>query len=194
MVVRDLGSTTNTPRHPEYVEALGGLANRVTARDGGRLSRVHGGGTAMTRPEFWLSDGWALPEMSRNWSELRSTGKNGLEGRLGRRFTVGGMVQPLHPAEPVDPPELLRGRRLSLAGRAARLRNGGGMGKRCRPRTGRSKATFVESARNSTPDRATVGRRSYGPARIFGDVWEWTAGALTVGYPGFRAVSEGALG
>ena len=81
-----------TPRHPEHVAAFA-LADRlVTNRE--FLAFMEDGG--YSRPEFWLSDGWAARSRNRWEAPLYWEA----EGGRWRVFTLAGM-QDLDPCEPV---------------------------------------------------------------------------------------------
>jgi ergothioneine biosynthesis protein EgtB len=126
------------------------------------------------RPEFWLSDGWALAQREAWHAPLYWQ-----DG--GRLFTLQGL-RPIHPAEPVAHVSFYEaaayaawvGKRLPTEFEwEAVARN--------LPLTGR----FLDLA--ALHPRAA---NSALPAQMFGDVWQWTRSSYDP-YPGFRAF-EGA--
>jgi ergothioneine biosynthesis protein EgtB len=163
-----------TPRHRVCVDPYQ-LANRPVSNGEFRLFVQDGG---YDEPRLWLSDGWtsAQHEGWRRplyWSE-------GLDSE----FTLGGRRE-LDPDSPVchvsyyeaDAFARWAGARLPTEAEWELAATG-------RPMAGNLLDTDVLHP-TSTADGGT-------PAKLFGDVWEWTASPYTA-YPGFRP-ADGALG
>lgn len=140
-----------------------------------------------TRPEYWLSDGWAWVKRERIEAPLywRREG-DGADLTDWRAFALDGL-HPIHPAAPVthiahyeaDAYARWAGARLPTEAEwedAARLLD---------PAAG----TQLDAA---GPVRPRAAAWSDSPGQMFGDVWEWT-GSAYLPYPGF-APAEGAVG
>lgn len=171
------GFDNEFPRHTVALQPFE-LATRLTT-NGEFIEFIEDGG--YTRPELWLSDGWAMAQ-SEGWAAPFYW-----EKRDGRwfTFTLWGM-RPVDPAAPVchvsyyeaDAYASWTGYRLpreaewEVASRAAS-----------------TEGAFMESGSfHPMPLR----RADHHLAQMFGDVWEWTASPYAP-YPGFRTLG-GALG
>ena len=173
-------STTRSPRHTRPSSSRSRLADRpVTC--GEWLAFIDDGGYG--RAELWLSDGWATVQAD-GWDAPLYWLDDGDGWSV---FTLDG-PQPVDPAEPGVPRQLLRGRRLRPLGRrpaADRGRVGGGG-----PRSGRSRGDSSTCAgRIRLPARPFVGERAALPLRR-------RVGVDRVGLPpvpGFRPAA-GAVG
>jgi ergothioneine biosynthesis protein EgtB len=167
------------PRHRALVPAFALASRPVTNAEFAAF--VEAGG--YERPEWWLSDGWAAV-CTEGW-RAPAYWERGAAGW--RRFGLGGL-RPLELDAPVchlsfyeaDAYARFAGARLpteaewETAAAAA-------------PVAGR----FVEDgALEPAPLGPDEGRDA--PARLFGDVWEWTASPY-VAYPGYRPAA-GAIG
>jgi ergothioneine biosynthesis protein EgtB len=163
-----------TPRHRVWVDPYQ-LANRPVTNDEFRRFINDGG---YDEPRLWLSDGWASAQREGwrrplYWSE-------GLDSE----FTLGGRRE-LDPDSPVchvsyyeaDAFARWAGARLPTEAEWELAATG-------RPVAGN---LLVADVLHPTP--ACNGER---PAKLYGDVWEWTASPYTA-YPGFRP-ADGALG
>jgi ergothioneine biosynthesis protein EgtB len=153
------------------------LADRPVT-NGEWLSFMEDGGYG--RPEFWLSDGWAVV-ISQGWqSPLYWFREPGTEGPW-LQFTLSG-VRPVDPDEPVchvsyyeaDAFAHWTGMRLPTEGEWETV------------------ATANPDGDNFLGEAAPHPRPAVTTSALLGDVWEWTASAYTA-YPGFRA-APGAVG
>ncbi len=143
------------------------------------MARVHGGG-GYRRPEFWLSDGWAVVN-AEHWEAPLYWFRDPERTDRWLQFTLAG-VHPVDPDEPVchvsyyeaDAFAHWTGLRLPTEGEWETVAVSSGEGN-----------NFLSSApahpRPALSDNA-----------MFGDVWEWTSSAYSP-YPGFRA-APGAVG
>lgn len=171
------GFDNEFPRHHVQLEPFE-LASRLTT-NGEYLAFIEDGG--YSRPELWLSDGWALLNEQRWETPLYWEKRDG----QWYAFTLWGL-RPLDPAAPVchvsyyeaDAFASWAGARLpreaewEIAASSATV-----------------EGTFVESGSfHPLPLRSDAA----GNAQMFGDVWEWTSSAYAP-YPGFRTLS-GSLG
>jgi len=141
------------------------------------------------RPELWLADGWGTAR-SEGWkSPLYWVPFKG----TWQRFSLGGLVE-LDPSAPVchisyyeaDAYARWIGKRLPTETEweiAA-------VGENMSPLADVSTANLLENGLLD-PTAPTWGD-GYGPAQMFGDVWEWTQSPYTP-YPGYKA-SSGAIG
>jgi ergothioneine biosynthesis protein EgtB len=179
--IREIGATgkhfcfdNETPRHRTLVEPFA-LADRPVV-NGEYREFIRAGG--YRRPEFWLSDGWAIVKGDRwmrplYWSESLDT-----------EFTLAG-EQALHPNAPVchlsyyEADAFARWAGARLPSEAEWEVAAAGM-----PLAGN--LLNNEQLHPRPPSDAP------GLKQLFGDVWEWTASAYGP-YPGFRA-AQGALG
>jgi ergothioneine biosynthesis protein EgtB len=171
-----------TPRHKVWLEPFRLATRPVTC--GEFLEFIEAGG--YRRPEFWLSDGWAMVR-AQGWDAplywLREAGGWSL-------FTLSGLCR-LNPAEPVchvsffeaDAFAKWAGKRLPTEAEweiaAEGLSVSGNFADR---RQFHPRAEGAPAAADGRPM----------PRQMFGDVWEWTASPY-IPYPRFRA-AEGAVG
>jgi ergothioneine biosynthesis protein EgtB len=175
---RGFAFDSETPRHP-IVLAPHALANRCVTNAEWQAFIADGG---YTRPELWLSDGWAWVKRERIDAPLYWRQRDG----YWLQFALDGL-RPLHPAAPVahvshyeaDAYARWADARLPTEAEwesaAADLDPAAG--------------TQLDAA---GPVRPRAAHWSSSPRQMFGDVWEWTASAF-LPYPGFRPV-EGAVG
>ncbi|HEY7423764.1 MAG TPA: ergothioneine biosynthesis protein EgtB [Gemmataceae bacterium] len=166
------------PRHRVFVESFQ-LASRLVSSGEYRAFIEDGG---YQRPEFWLSDGWAV-RRAEDWQAPLYWERHGASWFS---MTLGGL-QPLRDADAVchvsyyeaDAFARWAGARLPTEAEwetAAR---------EC-PLEG----TFLDGEHlHPRPVSASVGE---GPAQMFGEVWQWTASPY-IAYPGYR-LPEGAFG
>jgi ergothioneine biosynthesis protein EgtB len=153
------------PRHEVLLRPFRLASRPVTC--GEYQSFIDDGG--YTRPEFWLSDGWAMAQ-SEGWTAPLYW----MDER--KMFTLNG-IRPVSPDEPVTHVSLYEaaayaawaGKRLptefeweAIAGREE------------------VKGHFLDPM-NVHPHAATAG----GLTQLFGDVWEWTRSSYDP-YPGFK--------
>jgi ergothioneine biosynthesis protein EgtB len=163
-----------TPRHRVLLQEHALASRCVTNAE--YLEFVRDGG--YSKPELWLSDGWATV-LAERWSRPLYW-----QDDLEHEFTLGGL-RPLDPATPVvhlsyfeaDAFARWAGARLPTeaeweAAAAAQPVDG----------------NFADSGALH-PQRAADRQ---GVAQLYGDVWEWTASPY-VAYPGFRPLA-GSLG
>ena len=168
-----------SPRHRVYLERYA-LASRPI-RNGEFAAFIEEGG--YSRPEFWLSEGYAKLQETRwraplYWMKHQDRWWN---------FTLAGL-RPVRMEEPVchisyfeaDAFARWAGCRLPSEAEWERAAED-------QPVEG----NFLEAGRFH-PDAAPSGTGSGGPIQLFGDVWEWTASAYHP-YPGFR-IADGAIG
>jgi len=167
------------PQHQVYVQPFA-IANRPVS-NAEYLSFMRDGG--YENAALWLSDGWDKVKTERWNSPLYWEQKDG----EWQQFTLSGLrsIDPQAPVTHVsyyeaDAYASWTGARLPREAEwevvAATL-----------PVCG----NFVECNRLH-PGGVRADTKSVGPARMFGDVWEWTSSPY-VAYPGYHAV-EGALG
>ncbi|RUL89608.1 ergothioneine biosynthesis protein EgtB [Tautonia sociabilis] len=166
------------PRHRQFVPAFRIASRPVT--NGEFLEFIADGG--YSRPNHWLSDGWAAVqqlgwEAPLYWERVDGSWCT---------FTLAGML-PVNPAEPVchlsyyeaDAFARWAGARLPTEAEwetAADVAIAG---------------NFADSGRFHPAPAPSLAPNDE-PAQLFGDVWEWTASAY-LPYPGFRP-SAGAVG
>jgi len=168
-----------SPRHRVFLRGFRLASRPVT--NGEYLAFMEDGG--YDRPELWLSDGWATCQ-GRDWKAPLYWENQGRDWLM---MTLGGL-RPVGPAEPVchlsfyeaDAFARWAGARLpaeaewETAAAAA-------------PRAGH----FLEGGRFHPA--AAAAPDDHGPlARLFGDVWQWTASPY-LAYPGYEPLA-GALG
>ncbi len=137
------------------------------------------------RPEFWLSDGWAVVNAQR-WDAPLYWWRDPDDPDRWLQFTLAGVAAG-RPRRAGLPRELLRGgciRPLDRHATAHRARVGD---RRRGPRRRRQPL-----ARRLPLDGAPHPRPAVSTNGIFGDTWEWTSSAYSP-YPGFRA-APGAVG
>ena len=176
------GFDNEFPVHTVYLTPFG-LADRpVTC--GEWLSFIEDDG--YSRPEFWLSDGWAVVN----------------DAALGRAAVLVARPRRPRPLAPVHAVGLcdpsIRTSRSATSATTRPMRSPTGPACGSRPsRSGRrspsptARATTSCATTFSRPVRPTHGRRVSSNG-IFGDTWEWTSSAYSP-YPGFRA-APGAVG
>jgi ergothioneine biosynthesis protein EgtB len=184
--IHDIGATgkhfcfdNETPRHRTLIEAFA-LADRPIL-NGEYREFIRAGG--YRRPEFWLSDGWAIVKSERwtrplYWSES-----------LDAEFTLAG-EQALQLNAPVchisyyEADAFARWAGARLPSEAEWEVAAAGM-----PAAGNLLDGDLSGNRPLHPQPSAA---APGLKQLFGDVWEWTASAYGP-YPGFRA-AHGALG
>ncbi|WP_394837110.1 ergothioneine biosynthesis protein EgtB [Pendulispora rubella] len=171
-----------TPRHRLFVPAFSIASRLVTC--GEYLDFIEDGG--YTRPELWLSDGWATRHRE-GWEEPLYWEKQKEDGTY-LTFSLHGMM-PIDRHAPVAHVSLYEAYAYaSWAG--ARLPTEAEWeitSERCSIGSGH----FVGSGL-LVPRPLDAGAQEKGPHQMFGDVWEWTGSAYAP-YPGFRPLA-GALG
>ena len=166
-----------TPQHRQFVEDFQ-LADRlVTNRE--YLSFIADGG--YTRPELWLSDGWALLAQTGWKAPLYWQRRDGAWYEM----TLSGLYElPLN--APVCHVSFYEADAYARWA-AARLPSEAEWEVAANGRS--TRGNFLESDHlHPTPSDGP----HQGPAQLFGDVWEWTASAYRP-YPGFRPL-PGSLG
>lgn len=172
-----------SPRHPVYVQPFA-LASRLVTNAEYAAFIADGG---YTRPDVWLSDGWARVRQAGWQAPIYWEQRNG----GWEEMTLGGM-RPLDPHAPVchvshyEADAYARWAGARWAG--ARLPTEAewevaAAGVTCR-------GNFVESGR--LHPTATVTADDGLPQQLFGDVWEWTSSAY-LPYPGYTPPA-GAVG
>jgi ergothioneine biosynthesis protein EgtB len=175
------GFDNEFPRHTVHLTPFG-LADRpVTCGEWLDFMRDDG----YTRPEFWLSDGWAVIN-AQGWDAPLYWFCDPDEPDRWLQFTLAG-VRPVDPDEPVchvsyyeaDAFAHWTGMRLPTEAEWETIAESDGLGD-----------NFLAE------DFLSVGAPHPRPAlssnALFGDTWEWTSSAYTP-YPGFRA-APGAVG
>ena len=159
------------PRHRVYLNAYQLASRPVTA--GEYRAFMEDGG--YSRPEFWLSDGWAARQQH-GWTAPLYWARTSDEWSL---FTLSGQ-RPLDPAEPVC--------HVSFYEADAYARWAGAR----LPTEFEWETTAADlDVRGHFSDAGRF-HPTAGTGQMFGDVWEWTASPY-VGYPGFRPAG-GAVG
>jgi ergothioneine biosynthesis protein EgtB len=165
------------PRHREFVQGFRIASRPVT--NGEYLEFMADGG--YTRPDAWLSDGWATVQQQGWVAPLYWERQDGQWWT----FTLAGML-PVSPAEPVCHVSYYE------ADAFARW-SGSRLPTETEWETAADVAitgNFLDSGRyHPTPPGSAMDTE---PVQLFGDVWEWTASAY-LPYPGFRPAS-GAVG
>ncbi|HEY3842364.1 MAG TPA: ergothioneine biosynthesis protein EgtB [Acidimicrobiales bacterium] len=170
------GFDNEFPRHRVLLPPFA-LADRPVT-NGEWMSFMEDGGYG--RPEFWLSDGWAVVIAQRWQSPLYWFREPGTDGPW-LQFTLSG-VRPVDPDEPVchvsyyeaDAFAHWTGMRLPTEGEWETV------------------ATANPDGDNFLGESTPHPRPAVSTSALLGDVWEWTASAYTA-YPGFRA-APGAVG
>jgi ergothioneine biosynthesis protein EgtB len=159
----DFAFDNETPRHDVLLRPLRLASRPVTC--GEYQAFIADGGYA--RPEFWLSDGWALAQAEQWKAPLYWLDDSKL-------FTLNG-TRPISPDEPVC--------HVSLYEAAAYA---AWAGKRL-PTEFEWEAVAQSQPVNSGRvfDPANVHPHAAGPDRFCGDVWEWTRSSYDP-YPGFK--------
>jgi ergothioneine biosynthesis protein EgtB len=173
----DFAFDNEQPRHRVFVEAFEIASRPVTNAE--YLAFVRDGG--YTRPELWLSDGFATVA-ARGWSAPLYWEERGAEPWT---FTLSG-VTPLRSDEPVchvshyeaDAYARWAGARLPTEAEWEVAAEGAALD-----------GSFAEKGRLHPAPSPAAGEH---PAALFGDVWEWTSSAYAP-YPGFRPLG-GSLG
>jgi ergothioneine biosynthesis protein EgtB len=166
------------PRHKVWLESFA-LASRLVT-NGDYLAFIGDGG--YTRPEFWLSAGWATVQ-SQDWDAPLYWEKRGDEWQV---FTLSGM----QPVQPDEPASHLSYYEADAYARWAGARLPTEAEWEVAARTVPTAGTMAESGRfHPSPLHETdVPRLS----QMYGDVWEWTSSDYSP-YPGYRP-DPGALG
>ncbi len=176
---KEFAFDNESPRHRVYVESFR-LADRLVT-NGEYLAFIADDG--YSRPELWLSDGWAA-RSAHGWTTPLYWEESGDRWRV---MTLAGMCD-LDESEPVchvsyyeaDAYARWAGARLPTESEWEVAAEGV-------PTEG----NFVESGRFH-PAPLSDSSDSEAPAQLFGDVWEWTGSPYTP-YPGYRPAA-GALG
>lgn len=158
-----------SPRHRVLLRPFALASRPVTNSEW--LSFIEDGG--YTRPEFWLSDGWAAAREGA-WTSPLYWRK---DGTTWSRFSLHGN-QPLDPHAPVANISFYEADAYARwAGKRLPTEAEWETAAATAPRTG----NFLESGRL---DPAASGQGD-GLAQMFGDVWEWTQSPYAP-YPGFK--------
>jgi ergothioneine biosynthesis protein EgtB len=169
------GFDNEFPRHPVYLSPFA-LADRpVTCGDW--ISFMEDDG--YRRPEFWLSDGWAVV-MTQGWQAPLYWFRDGEDGPW-QEFTLSG-VRPIDPDAPVchvsyyeaDAFAHWTGKRLPTEAEWEAV------------------ASTAAAGSNFLGPGVPHPRPAVSTNALMGDVWEWTSSAYAP-YPGFRA-APGAVG
>jgi ergothioneine biosynthesis protein EgtB len=173
---KGFGFDNEFPRHRAYLSPFG-LADRpVTC--GEWLSFMEDGG--YERPEFWLSDGWAVVK-TQGWQAPLYWLRDVDHSDQWQQFTLSG-ARPVDPDEPVchvsyyeaDAFAHWTGKRLPTEEEWETI------------------ATQEGEGGNFLGLEAPHPRPAVSTNALLGDVWEWTSSSYTP-YPGFRA-APGAVG
>jgi ergothioneine biosynthesis protein EgtB len=173
---RGFGFDNEFPRHRVHLSPFA-LADRpVTC--GEWMSFMEDDGYA--RPEFWLSDGWAVVRAQDWQAPLYWFPDPEVPGRW-RQFTLSGS-QPVDPEEPVSHISYYE---------ADAFAHWTGM-RLPTEAEWESVATDRAEGTNFLGDGPPHPRPALATNAMLGDVWEWTSSAYTP-YPGFRA-APGAVG
>jgi len=153
------------------------LASRLVTC-GEYLAFMDNGGYA--RPEFWLSDGWALAQAQGWEAPLYWSNEDG----AWRIFTLNG-VKPVNPGEPVVHVSFYEAAAYAAwAGKRLPTEFEWEAAAAAFPVAGH----FLDPARPH-PKPATAAE---GPAQFYGDAWQWTRSSYDP-YPGFKPL-VGAVG
>jgi ergothioneine biosynthesis protein EgtB len=172
------GFDNEFPRHPVYLTPFA-LADRpVTCGEWMAFMDDNGYG----RPEFWLSDGWAVIK-TQGWQAPLYWFRDGDDGPW-QEFTLSG-ARPVDPDAPVchvsyyeaDAYAHWTGKRLPTEAEWEVVATTGA--------TGATGSNFLGSG-------VPHPRPAVSTNALAGDVWEWTSSSYTP-YPGFRA-APGAVG
>jgi ergothioneine biosynthesis protein EgtB len=163
------------PRHRTWLEAFA-LASRLVTNAEYLEFIVDGG---YRRPEFWLSDGWAMRQAQR-WEAPSYW----LERDSGRKiFTLAG-ARPIDPAEPVCHVSYYEADAFAHWA-----------GKRL-PREEEWEAAASRHPSSLDPEAGSQlhpsAAASSGLSQMFGECWQWTSSAYG-GFPGYRPAA-GAIG
>jgi ergothioneine biosynthesis protein EgtB len=173
---RGFGFDNEFPRHPVYLTPFAVADRPVTC--GEWLSFMEDGG--YSRPEFWLSDGWAVV-MNQGWQAPLYWFCDPDHPGQWQEFTLAG-ARAVDPDQPVchvsyyeaDAFAHWTGMRLPTEAEWETV------------------ATAVGEGDNFLGAEAPQPRAAITTNALLGDVWEWTSSAYTP-YPGFRA-APGAVG